>query len=363
MRGRNLYIRWIGVIIFLTLTGFDAYSQGTEVDFNSIPKSGTILVNSHMDDDAIWMLPFWEKTEKFICGAMPATPAFRTIISQQQTFMDNNNYQIPYLTNWYTPWDDITNTEYSRYYLGADPAYNYLLNDHLESRLYNDHTPLSRLEINKIKAKLEQFFADPAMRRVITHNNWGEYGHEHHKGLNKAVRELAVKYRKDVWMLGCDNGGFIDINVPNGITYAYGSFDDPDLFVGIRTAYSNNNLWTWYATTIPAGNHKFIKIVDAGSDKSYILKGDEITYPGPAQLEPGAYIFDGNDDYLTLKRNNNRSFTIMMKVRPDIIREMDIASMAEYPGSIRNDRNIFLTEDGHITARIFDGIARIITSS
>ena len=363
MRKKEFYTRLTGVILLLTLTGLTAFSQGTEVDFNTIPKSGTILVNSHMDDDAIWMLPFWEKTEKFICGAMPATPAFRTIISQQQTFMDNNNYPINYLANWITPWDDITNTEYSRYYLGADAAYNYILNDHLETRLYNNHTPLSRFEINKIKAKLEQYFADPSMRRVITHNNWGEYGHEHHKGLNQAVRELAVKYRRDVWMLGCDNGGFVDVNVPNGITYTYGNFDDPDLFVGIRTAYSNNGLWTWYASTIPEGQHKFIKIVDAGSDLSYILKGDEITWPGPAQLEPGAYIFDGDDDYLTLKGNNNRSFTIMMKVRPDMIREMDFASMSEYPGSNKNDRNIFLTNDGHVTARIFDGIARILTSS
>jgi len=355
--------RLTGVLLFLALTGFEAFSQGTLVDFNTIPKSGTILINSHMDDDAIWMLPFWEKTEKFICGAMPATPAFRTIISQQQTFMNSNNYPIDYLGNWYTPWDDITNMEYSRYYLGDDPSYRYLLDDHLEARLYNNYTPLSRAEINKIKAKLEQYFADPSMRRAITHNNWGEYGHEHHKGLNKAVRELAVKYRKDVWMLGCDNGGFIDVDVPNGITYTYGSFDDPDLFVGIRTVYSNNGLWTWYASTVPTGDHKFIKIVDSGSDKSNILKGDEITYPGAAQLEPGAYIFDGNDDYLTLKGNNSPSFTIMMKVRPETIREMDIASMAEFPGSTKNDRNICLTSDGHIRARIFDGSAKIITSS
>lgn len=363
MKRGDFYRRLTGVILILALVGFKAFSQGTQVDFSTIPKSGTILINSHMDDDAIWMLPFWEKTEKFICGAMPATPAFRTIISQQQTFMNNNNYPIDYLGNWYTPWDDITDMEYSRYYLGDDPSYRYLLDDHLETRLYNNHTPLSRVEINKIKAKLEQYFADPSMRRAITHNNWGEYGHEHHKGLNKAVRELAVKYRKDVWMLGCDNGGFIDVDVPDGITYTYGSFDDPDLFIGIRTAYSNNGLWTWYASTVPTGDHKFIKIVDSGSDKSYILKGDEITYPGPAQLEPGAYIFDGNDDYLTLKGNNSPSFTIMMKVRPEMIREMDIASMAEFPGSTKNDRNIYLTNDGHINARIFDGSSKVITSS
>ena len=340
-----------------------SFGQGTQVGFNTIPKSGTILVYSHQDDDLIWMLPFWKITEKFIGGAMPASPSYRTIISQQQSFLNNNGYNIDYQSNWYTPWDDVTDVEYTEYYLGANSSYNYLLNDHLETRLYNNTTELSRFEINKIKAKLEQYFADPSMSRVISHNNWGEYGHKHHVGVNKAVRELAVKYHKDFWMLGCDNGGFVDVTVPNGITWAYGSFDTPDLYTGIRTIYENNRRWSWYTDIVPSGDHKFIKIVDAGNDKSNILKGDEITYPGPTQLEPGAYIFDGDDDYMTLKGNNNPAFTISMRIRPDLIRGMDISSMAEYPGSTKNDRNIYLNSDGKITARIFDGNSEIVTSA
>ena len=200
------------------------------------------------------------------------------------------------------------------------------------------------------------------MRRVITHNNWGEYGHQHHRGLNLAVRELAVKYRRDVWMLGCDNGEFVDVYVPNGITWAYGSFDTPDLYTGIRTIYENNGRWTWYTDRIPSGDHKFIKIVDGGSDKSNILRGDPITYPGPSQLEPGSYIFDGDDDYLTLEGNNNSSFTIAMRIRPDQIREMDISAMSEYPLASNNDRNLYITNDGHITARIFHGSSKVLTS-
>ncbi len=342
---------------------YSASGQGTQVSFSSIPRQGTILVYAHQDDDVIWMLPFWGISEKFIGGAMPATPRYRTIVQQQQEFINANGYNISYAPNWYTPWDDITDTEYTEYYLGANPSYNYLLNDHLETRLYNNTTELSRYEINKIKAKLEQFFADPSMARVITHNNWGEYGHKHHVGINKAVRELAVKYRKDVWMLGCDNGGFVDVTVPNGITWAYGSFNQPDLYTAVRTIYENNGRWTWYTDRVPSGDHKFIKIVEAGSDKSYILKGDEITYPGAAQDEPGAYIFDGDDDYLTLKGNNYRSFTISMRIRPDQIKGMDIALMSEYPGSSKNDRNLFLNPDGNITARIFDGNSEVTTST
>lgn len=350
------------LLLSIRFIHFDGMAQGTQVDFGSIPKSGTILIYSHMDDDLIWMLPFWEITEKFIGGAMPATPRYRTIVRQQQSLINSLGYNIDYESNWYTPWDDITDTEYSEYYWWDNPSYGYLIDDHLDTGLHNDPYEISRFEIDKIKAKLEEYFADPSMRRVITHNNWGEYGHNHHIGLNKAVRELAVKYRKDVWMLGCNNGSFVDVNVPNGITYAMGSFDDPDLFVGIRTIYENNYRWTWYSDRVPSGDHKFIKIVEAGSDKSNILKGDEITYPGPSQLEYGSYIFDGNDDYLTLKGNNNSSFTISMRIRPDMIRAMDISAMSEYPLSPRNDRNLYITSDGHISARIFDGAYKTVVS-
>jgi hypothetical protein len=316
-----------------------------------------------MDDDLIWMLPFWKITETFMGGAIPATPAFRTLVSQQQTFLNNNGYNINYESNWITPWSDITNLEHEKYYWQADPAYNYLVNDHLETRLYNNTTDLSTYEINKMKAKLEQYFALPGNLRFITHNNWGEYGHKHHLAVNRVVRELAVKYRKDVWMLGCDNDRFIDVTVPNGISYTMGSFNTPDLFTGIRTIYNNNNCWTWYNDVVPSGDHKFIKIVEAGSDKSNLLTGESITVTGPSQLEPGSYIFDGNDDYLTLKGNNYSSFTISMRIRPDQLRAMDISTMSEYPTSSNFDRSLYLDIDGHVTARIFDGSSEVVTST
>ncbi len=349
------------VILFLNPSP-RANSQSNLVNFSSIPKRGTILIYAHLDDDLIWMLPFWKITEKFIGGAMPTTPSYNTVIRQQQIFLDQNGYDIDYEPNWHTPWDPITDREYNGYYLADNPDYSYLVLDHLESRRYDNPTEMSRYEINKIKAKLEQYFASPDMSRVVTHNNWGEYGHQHHKALNKAVRELAVKYRKDVWMLGCDNGGFRDVNVPSSIKYTMGSFNDPYLYTGIRTIYENNGRWTWYTDRIPSGDHKFIMIVEGGTDRSNILTGEGVTTSGPRQDERGSYIFDGSDDYMTLRGNNYRSFTIAMRVRPDQITEMAVSKMAEYPLSERYDRNITINRDGSVSTRIYDGGSRTVTS-
>ena len=356
LREKFLLVLLLWVVVYVPVFG-----QGIYVDLNSIPKAGTALIYAHQDDDVIWMLPFWKITEEFIGGAMPPTPRSRTIIQQQQVYMDNNGYGIDYEHNWMTPWGDITDDEYNQYYWIANPAYNYLDLDHLETRLGPDLTPLSITEINKMKAKLEQYIASPSVSRIITHNIWGEYGHAHHLAVNKVVRELAVKYRKDVWMLGCDNGNYINVDIPSGITYTTGRFDSV-LFAQIRTIYKTNYYWT-SDDYIPPGDVNFIKIVEAGIDKSDLFTDETVTTPGPYQAEPGAYIFDGLDDYLTLAGNNNSSFTISMRVRPDVIKSMDISKMSEYPSSATCDRSFFLQSNGQLTARIFDGQSRTVTSN
>ena len=349
------------VFLFVIIVQISASSQ-TLIDFSTIPKSGTVLVYAHQDDDLIWMLPFWNISEKFIGSAMPATPVYEKIIHEQQAFLNNQGHNINYESNWITPWASITDEEYIWYYWNNDQRYSYLANDHLTAYWDNNNAELVRSEINKIKSKLEQYVASPGISRIITHNNWGEYGHQQHKAVNKAVRELAVKYRKDVWMLGCDNGNFEDVTVPGGFTYTVGNFDT-NFYAGIRSIYIANEHWTWRTDFIPSGNHNFIKIVNDGNDMSNILTGEEVTLSGPYQGKPGAYIFDGIDNYLTLPGNNNTSFTIAMWIRPDQISAMDISKMTEYPSAATCDRSFYLRSNGHVTARINDGQSRTVTST
>ena len=358
---RKLTLVFLTSIIFITY----ANAQGIYVDFNTIPQTGTVLVYSHQDDDLIWMLPWWNITDKFIEGAMPPTPMFYNTIHDQQSYLDNNGYNIDYESNWITPWAPITDLEYIEYYWNNAPGYEYLALDHLEERLADDETPLSRTELNKMKAKLEQFIASPDVSRIITHDNWGEYGHEHHKGVNKAVRELAVKYRKDVWMLGTE-GDFQPWPIPDGstINYTLCSYDG-SLFDEIRNIYIYNDVWTWDYGFIPSGPYPYYKVVNGGNDQSTELTGEGVTTPGAYQAVPGSYIFDGLDDYMTLMDQGNTSttFTIAMRVMPDVIRSMDISKMTEYPSASTCDRSFYMGSDGRVTARIFDGSSRTVTSS
>jgi hypothetical protein len=344
----------------------------TLIDFSSIPTSGTVLINAHMDDDLIWMLPFWNITNKFVGGAMPSTTDFNSIIHEQQIYLNNNGYNIDYESNWHNPWGSITDSEYAGYYWNRDPTYNYLASDFL-LKDWDDNDPLVvRTEINRIKAKVEKFIASAEVSRIITHNNWGEYGHQHHKAINKAVRELAVKYRKDVWMLGCTanvntDGSFNDITIPSGITYTIGSFN-PGLYSAIKEIYSNYWHWTGSSAYTPDGNHPFIKIVEEGNDMSNslptsLIPNETISLPGAYQNRPGAYIFDGIDDYMTLSCNQNSSFSISMWIRPEELKLMDISRMTEYPSSGTYDRSLYLNPNGTVTAHINDGTSKTITST
>lgn len=338
---------------------FHSYAQ-EYVDFATIPKAGTIMVFAHQDDDFIWMLPFWSKCEKFICGGMPPTPVYETAIQNQQAFLNSNGYNIEYESNWVHPWDNIAHEAYMRYYLNDDPSYNYIANDHLTAFWDNNNALLTRKEVNKIKSKIEPHIASAGTSRIIAHNIWGEYGAQHHRAISQAVRELAVKYRKDVWMLGCNNGNFVDITVPPGLTYTLGNFDNV-LYSGLKSNYQTYGVWTGGAAN-PSGDHKFIKIVDAGVDKTSILTGETVSVSGPAQEKPGAYIFEGVDDYVALPGNQYPFFTISMWIRPDQVNAMDISKMTEYPSFASCDRSFYLQNDGRVSARINDGQTKTVTS-
>jgi ABC-type transporter MlaC component len=356
-------MRYLLIGIIWLACYISGYAQPSFVEFSTIPKSGTALVLSHQDDDVIWMLPFWKITEKFIGGAMPSTSTYEKIIHDQQVYLDNSEPGIDYESNWFNPWGSITHQEYDGYYGENLPEYNYLANDHIVAYWTE---AIFRSETDRIKSKLEQYIASPEVSRIITHNNWGEYGHPHHKGINKAIRELAVKYRKDVWMLGCTyiyGGEFVNVPIPDGITYTLGNFD-PELFTALRNIYMDWGRWTWQNTWTPSGDYNFIKIVENGHDKSDVLiTGEPVTTPGPLQDKPGAYIFDGIDDYMTLPSNLNTSFTISLWVRPEQTKEMDISRMAEYPASQSYDRSFHLNSNGQVIAKINDGSSKTVISN
>ncbi len=271
------------------ITSVPASQTAVSVSPSEFSDGKNLIVFAHQDDDLLWMLPFWQYANKFILAALPAAPAHTNIVAKI-------SQQIPqyagYASKWYHPFGATTMEKFRDFWLD-------------QCARVNDIT------LAAIKENLRPYIADPNIKRIITHNNWGEYGHVHHKLVNQAARELAVEYHKDVWALSMKtavNGG----NYENTGTFGFQSvnllFND-SVFRKIKAIYqaetliSDNNgnptadAWTWHdgANEYPFGQRTFIKIVDQtkGDKKDLTIANaaiqqivDSVLVTGQCQSDP-----------------------------------------------------------------------------
>lgn len=133
----------------------------------------------------------------------------------------------------------------------------------------------------RIRAAVEPWVAKSEFTRIVTHNNWGEYGHIHHRWVNQAVREAAVRYGKDVWVLNTlvlfhgDDAVYLDLGAWH--LPALRTRFSSDAFFETRSIYQRTEFkatpagvdtWTWFDgdDQYPHGERTFVKIVDQGRD-------------------------------------------------------------------------------------------------
>ena len=225
----------------------------------------TLVVFAHQDDDLLWMLPFWPVTSRFLLAAYPAAPVFEELVEGLPP-------RLQYRERWTPIWKSVDND--------------------IWAEVFTDRCKRAPIVgVATLKAHLRPFFTPP-VKRVITHNNWGEYGHTQHRLVNIAVRQLAVEAGLEVWALGTrmsyearEPSQYVDVAGGLGLPTIEGYFD-PDLFREVRAAYLarkptastpqlaakflnwSATLWTWpdAPEAFPMGWRPFVKLVDKGVD-------------------------------------------------------------------------------------------------
>lgn len=225
----------------------------------------TLVVFAHQDDDLLWMLPFWPVADKFLLSVYPAMPAIDELI---KSFPPRLNYR----ARWTPIWSSVDND--------------------IWAEIFTDRCKRAPIvTLASVKAHLRPFFAAP-IRRVVTHNNWGEYGHAQHRMVNIVVRQLAVETGLDVWSLATrmpaearEQSQYVDVAGELGLPTIEGFFD-ANLFREVRGAYMARipnastpeltarfrawwpTLWTWsdQPEAFPMGWRPFVKLVDKGVD-------------------------------------------------------------------------------------------------
>ncbi|MCP5007509.1 MAG: hypothetical protein GY941_26770 [Planctomycetes bacterium] len=116
--------------------------------------------------------------------------------------------------------------------VGRDVEYS------LHKKKYKDNYHELRRELTGI---LNQY------QNVITHNPWGEYGHEEHVQIYRVVNELQEKMGYNLWYSNYCSSRTINliaqsVCVAEKVTLP----TDIDIAIEFMELYERNNCWTWY---------------------------------------------------------------------------------------------------------------------
>lgn len=116
-------------------------------------------------------------------------------------------------------------------------------------------------------------------RNVITHNPWGEYGHEEHVQVFRAVAALRAELGYTVWVTGYASEktwSAMRSLLPTLDCGGPGYPTDPALGEELKAIYRRNGCWTWFDDYRWPARETFHRLLDAGE--------------APVPLPPGSLV-------------------------------------------------------------------------
>ena len=196
----------------------------------------SMLVSAHPDDEVLWFSSILEKVDEvLLCysdykaepewgigrkkslSEYPVKNISSLELSEAEVFC-GADWNAPVTTEYgmEIPKKGISDKKYKENY--------YLLKKVLKNRLSN--------------------FAN-----VITHNPWGEYGHEEHVQIYRVVKELQKEMKFNLWFSNyCSNVSFnLMLKYITGFNSEYITMQtDKKSGEEIKNLYKKNGCWTWY---------------------------------------------------------------------------------------------------------------------
>lgn len=201
----------------------------------------TTLVMAHPDDEVLWASSVLSRLERVVLcfEEVPSQPGWSR--GRRRSMAE---YPLPFLTqlrlmesevfdcaDWPEPVETATGLLVKRP-RQAMPGYS-------ASRYLENHRTL----LDALRPLLN------GSACVLTHSPWGEYGHEEHVQVFRAVADLQLELGFDLWIPGYvseKSYGLMLRHLPrlhmNPVSYP----TDPALVREIRMLYSRSGCWTWY---------------------------------------------------------------------------------------------------------------------
>jgi LmbE family N-acetylglucosaminyl deacetylase len=219
-------------------------------DASTFPAAGSLLVVAHPDDEILWFGSIVADVERIaICflndPASPELAAARERVLAEHPLRD----KIVCLgldetcafghANWPRP----ETTEFGLQIVKArriEKAY--------------------RLCYRRLEEQLTPMIRDATS--VITHNPWGEYGHEEHVLVHRAVTALAASSQKDVWYNNHASSWSEDlmrVYLDKSEHHIIGRDVDTDAMQNIADIYRAHGAWTWFDDYRWFGQEHFVR--------------------------------------------------------------------------------------------------------
>jgi LmbE family N-acetylglucosaminyl deacetylase len=224
-----------------------------------------LLVVAHPDDETLWLEP-WLAPDRTVVVAFPTYPNDSSITAARETIRSD----FPYGTMEFLPLNSLDVLGRSDWRRRAPTAYGVELRGdcppEVRQAYLDNHRSLCDL--------LDPYLADHAV--VYTHNPWGEYGHEEHVQVCRAVLDTGARHGTCVWawdglsvqQLGRSSmrlrRDYFERQVPtlSRTARALGVARYRDL----KDRYQRAAAWTWDTDYTPPAVMQYIEIMHEGNE-------------------------------------------------------------------------------------------------
>jgi LmbE family N-acetylglucosaminyl deacetylase len=227
----------------------------------------TALVVAHPDDEALWATSVLSRVERivFCFGLIASRPDWSE--GRRRCLSD---YPLPTVTNLGLQesevfdgalWPDPVETKYGlavRRRRGAMPAFS--------DKCYREN--YTRL-VRELRTVLTGYSS------VITHNPWGEYGHEEHVQVFRAVAELQNELGFALWVSGYVSDKSYALMLRNWpmLDPSFQVFPtDPDLGARLKALYAQHDCWTWFRDYVWPAHEYFYRWIGSAESPTPIRR-------------------------------------------------------------------------------------------
>lgn len=213
-----------------------------------------IIVAAHPDDEILWFSSLLNKVEKLVLCYLDEAydPDFGK--KRRNALL---NYPLKNMTCL-----EVVTLGLRRPKSFLSPKFNQfgieLIGD---DSLLTNHKEIYKNNYRILRSKLSSILA--RHRNVITHNPWGEYGHEEHVQVYRVVKDLQDEMGYDIWFSNYCSNATISL-VPSTICMMDNiefstDYSDATQFVNL---YKEHECWTWFDDWRWLPKETFIKETD-----------------------------------------------------------------------------------------------------